>query len=203
MRRKELASRDRELWRELARDCLEGQLAIVTPDGFPRSLAVNFAANDQALYFHGAQAGEKFNVLGKEPRCGFSMIQPLAFLPSTWSSPDNACPASQLYRSIEVKGRCAIVTDLAEKADGLQLLMDKYQPEGGFIPLSAREEMYRKMIAATGVFRIDVESWTGKIKVLQKDPAEQVRKIIAHLEERAQPGDDLTVALIRRYHPSL
>ena len=203
MRRKELASNDDALWRELCAVCGEGILSLVLDSGFPRALAVNFAAEADRLYFHGALAGEKHDLLRRGARCGFSMIQPLAFLPSHWFSERNACPATQLFRSIEVQGQCGVVDDPDEMAHGLQLLMDKYQPTGGFVPLSAGEETYRRRLAATGVFRFSAESWTGKIKLLQTDAEDRALQVIAQLQKRNLPGDALTAELIRRYHPAL
>jgi nitroimidazol reductase NimA-like FMN-containing flavoprotein (pyridoxamine 5'-phosphate oxidase superfamily) len=199
MRRAELSCCDPELFAELARYCGEGYLSLVTADGFPRALAVNFAAQDQTIYFHGAQAGQKFERMAADGRVGFTMVQALSMLPSRWFSADNACPATQLFRSVEIQGRAAVLADPAEKARALQLLMEKYQPEGGYRPLAADDPGYVPALSGVGVFRIDARSWTGKVKLLQSGPEDQRRQVMERLNERGEAVDLLTVELMGRY----
>lgn len=199
MRRGELAVADPGLLEELARLCGEGLLALVRADGFPRALAVNFVLHRGAICFHGARAGEKFERITADGKVGFTLIQALSLLPSTWFSPTYACPATQLYRSVEITGRCVSLDDPAEKAAALQALMDRYQPEGGFQPLAADDPLYRKALAEVGVFRVAVTGWTGKVKLLQDKPAGLRRNIADRLAARGAAVDLLTVALMERY----
>lgn len=198
MRRAELASSDPELFQFLAQHCQEGYLSLVTGNGFPRALAVNFAASGQSIYFHGALAGEKYDRIQAESRVGFAMIQSLSFIPSSWSSPTFACPATQLFRSVEIKGHCYPVDDPSEKGRGLQALMTKYQPEGGYLPIQAGEKSYRKAIGEVGVFRVDPESWTAKVKLMQNEVASNVWEVVDHLRQRGEPIDLVTADLIEQ-----
>jgi nitroimidazol reductase NimA-like FMN-containing flavoprotein (pyridoxamine 5'-phosphate oxidase superfamily) len=199
VRRAELSCHDPELFAELSKICGESYLSLVTACGFPRALAVNFAARDETVYFHGARSGEKFERMTADSRVGFTMVQVLSLLPSHWFSPDNACPATQLFRSVEIKGHAHVVTDPAEKAAALQLLMEKYQPEGGYRPLAADEAMYTSALTGVGVFRIDPQSWTGKVKLLQKLTPDKRQGIVDRLTERGEVVDLLTVELMGRY----
>lgn len=199
MRRDELASQDPSLFQELASSCVEGYLSLLAAQEYPRALAVNFAAIGETVYFHGALAGEKFTLIQAGPRAGFSMVQPLSVIPSTWFSPDFACPATQLFRSVEIKGRCQLVEDLAEKADGLEALMRKYQPEGGYRALTPDDPMYLKPLEQVGVFRVVPDSWTGKVKVLQGKSEPGVDKVMKLLAERGTDLDFQTIDLMRRY----
>lgn len=196
MRRDELLSQDPALFRVLAQECVEGYLSLVTESGFPRGLALNFAAMDQVVYFHGALAGEKFQLIQTEPKVGFSMVQPLSVLPSHWFSPAYACPATHLFRSVEIKGYCRQVNDLTEKARALQALMEKYQPEGGYQAITAGDTLYNKALDGVGIFRVDPESWTGKVKLLQEDPDPSTLKIMEQLRDRGTETDLLTVRLM-------
>jgi predicted FMN-binding regulatory protein PaiB len=78
-------------------------------------------------------------------------------------------------------------------------MMDRYQPEGGFRPIAADAAMYRKALAEVGVFRIEPESWTGKVKLLQDKPDEVRQDVMTLLQGRGQPLDLLTVELMERY----
>lgn len=196
MRRAELESRDPALFQEVSRDCLVGHLALLTAGGHPRSVALNFAAVEQTIYFHGALAGEKFDLIAAAPLAGFTMVKPYSTIPSHWLSPRNACPATQYFKSVEVRGRCLPVEDLAEKAAGLQALMRKHQPEGGYDPITAEAPAYRQALLHVGVFKVEPQSWTGKVKFGQNEPLHVRRKIVRALLERGGPLDGATAAEI-------
>ena len=77
--------------------------------------------------------------------------------------PRYACPATHFCKSVEIRGRCDLVDDLAEKAEALQALMEKYQPEGGHDPIRASDPVYAKALAGVAVFRVS-GAWTAKVK---------------------------------------
>lgn len=193
MRRSELESRDPDLFLEVARDADVGYLSLVTPGGWPRSVALNFAVSGETVYFHGALAGEKCEAIGAGVKAGFTMVKPYSYIPSYFTAPDHACPATHFFKSVEIKGRCEPVTDPAEKARGLQALMDKYQPEGRFKPLDPADPAYRKAIERVGVFRVVPDSWTAKRKFGQNEPKRVREMIIAGLRTRGGPGDEDTI----------
>lgn len=193
MRRRELEVEDPAFFADVAARAMFGTLALILPDGFPRAVAVNFAAVGRAIYFHGALAGEKFEVIRAGGPAGFTMVVPLATLPSRWLAPRHACPATQLFRSVEARGRCVVVEDPLEKARGLTALMDKHQPEGGFDPIDAADPRYRHEIDRVGVFRLDVERWTGKLKVGRDYRADLRRDLIGKLRRRGGPADPATI----------
>jgi nitroimidazol reductase NimA-like FMN-containing flavoprotein (pyridoxamine 5'-phosphate oxidase superfamily) len=192
VRRTELASADRRLFRDLADTCEVGYLALVTAAGYPRSIALNFAAVEETIYFHGARAGEKFELIAASPRAGFTIVKPYSFIPSYWSAPRYACPATHFFKSIEIKGICARVDDPFEKARGLGALMDKHQPEGGFDPIDPGLPHYAKALENVGVFKVTPDSWTGKVKFGQNEPEKLRRIFVARLRERGGPMDEET-----------
>lgn len=196
MRRGELESRDPALFDEVARDCAVGYLTLVTADGGPRSIALNFAALDGDIVFHGALAGEKFTLMQSGPRAGFTMVKEYSFIPSYWSAPDHACPATHFFKSVEIRGRALVVEDAAYKARALQALLEKMQPEGSYVPLDHTLPMYRGALQKVGVFRVVNESWTGKAKFGQNEPARLRRIFVEKLRERGAPVDLLTAAEI-------
>lgn len=200
MRRRELESTDPALFAEIAARAEIGHLVIVTPDGWPRAVAVNFCALGLRIYFHGALAGEKFAVAAAPggARAGFTMNLPHAMIPNYWTAPGYACPATHFFKSVEIKGRCTLVDDPAEKAAALQALMEKYQPEGGFDPIDPADRRYAKALAGVGVFRVDAESWTGKVKFGQNEPAKLRRRFVAELRGRGRPIDLLTADEIEK-----
>ncbi len=89
-------------------------LATTTPEGAPVLRALDATVLDDGVYFHGARAGEKARCLGRP--AVVSAEELVAHVPSWMTDPRWACPASTLYRSVQVHGTLGEVTDLAVKA---------------------------------------------------------------------------------------
>lgn len=66
------------------------------------------------------------------------------------------CEADYLYRSVIIKGRAYIIEDRKENLFGLNCLMGKYQPEGGY------GDYLEEKLKITGIVRIDIEEIVGK-----------------------------------------
>ena len=201
LRRSELESSDLALFRDLTGSCEVGYLSVVTAAGYPRAIALNFAAVDETIYFHGALEGEKYELILANPLVGFTIVKPYSYLPSYWSAPRYACPATQFFKSIEIKGICSAVDDPAEKARGLGALMDKHQPEGGFDPIDPAMPQYAKALENVGVFRVTPDIWTGKVKFGQNEPEKLRRIFVEKLRERGGPMDEETALEIESTLP--
>jgi len=55
--------------------------------------------------------------------------------------------------------------------------------------VSPEDEMYKKVLRATGVFALIPETMTGKFKFSQQKVEEERRRIAAKLRERGNPAD--------------
>jgi uncharacterized protein len=188
VRRKEFEVSDQSRIEEVLQSAEIGYLAVNGADGWPRLTAVNFAYNGRILW-HGAVAGERVECLKKDPRASFFAVSLEAYLPSYFLFEEDASGSSVAFKSVTVRGRCRFIEDPAEKCEVLNLLMEKYQPEGRYRRLSAEEEMYKKVLRMTGVFALIPESMTGKFKFAQQKSEEERRQIAAKLRERGNPAD--------------
>jgi nitroimidazol reductase NimA-like FMN-containing flavoprotein (pyridoxamine 5'-phosphate oxidase superfamily) len=175
-----------------------GYLGIVSPDGWPLAVPVNFVRLEDVLYFHGATRGEKAEALDGRPRVSFTVAEDLSLVPSYFRDPNSACPATQYYRSAMLRGQARPVDDPIEKACALQALMVKLQPEGGHLPISADEPLYEKALRTTAVFAIEVESRSAKFNVGQGLGERQREEIAARLEARGGELDAETATAMRR-----
>ncbi|MBI5179446.1 MAG: pyridoxamine 5'-phosphate oxidase family protein [Nitrospinae bacterium] len=176
-----------------------GQVGIVDAQGYPRVAPLNFVWHGGKVYFHGAMAGEKFSYFkNAECKVAFSADLPYSSIPSYWIAEKYACPATIFFKSVHIKGKGSVVEDAREKAEALQKLMEKYQPEGGFAPITPDDPLYQKPLAETAVFRIDPEQTEVKSKFAQNRPAEVRRALIAKLEERDRGMDRATADEIRK-----
>ena len=139
--------------------------------------------------------------LSADPRVSFSVAKEFAIIPSYFSDPLLACPATAYFKSVLITGRAAIVEDLAEKAQVLQAMMTKLQPEGGHQPIEAEAKEYRGRLKGVAVVRIDSTSITGKFKFGQNLTADKRESVEEGLHKRGLEQDAETVELMRKYCP--
>ncbi|MFQ5500018.1 MAG: pyridoxamine 5'-phosphate oxidase family protein [Candidatus Zixiibacteriota bacterium] len=198
MRRTNFLTDNNQVICELLNESEVGQLGIITDDGYPRVVPVNFVAEGTTVFFHGADEGEKFSVLIRNPKVTFSVSKPYSIIPSYWLAKDYACPATALYKSVQINGMIRIIDDLLEKARVLNLLMDKLQPEGGYKTIDPSEKMYAAALSKVQVFRIETEHFSAKSKFAQNKPESVRRELIVRLEQRNQGMDRVTAGEIAK-----
>ena len=179
-----------------------GSLALITSEGTPLQVPLNFVHLQGQLYFHGSPAGEKVATLKRNGAASFLVVDPHALLPSTFFDPENACPATQFFKSVVVKGRVRLVEDLGEKAQALQALMVKLQPTGGYDPISAENPRYQAALRGVAVIAMSMDSVTGKFKLGQNLSPELADRIMERLEQRNQHQDCRTSNAMEQYRPS-
>ncbi|MFC1997690.1 pyridoxamine 5'-phosphate oxidase family protein [Chloroflexota bacterium] len=115
------------------------------------------------IYMHGAKTGRTPAVIAVNDRVCFSVSEMGRLIPA-----DEAVEVSVEFASVMLFGRVSIVDDETESTHALQLLMDKYFPH--LKPLEDYRPIEPKDLKITAVFRIAIESWSGKEKKVAGDP---------------------------------
>ncbi|HYG69878.1 MAG TPA: pyridoxamine 5'-phosphate oxidase family protein [Anaeromyxobacteraceae bacterium] len=169
-------------------------LASTTPEGLPVLRAIDAAVLDDAIAFHGSRKGEKTLCVGRPAVVAAEEL--VAHLPSWFVHPEHACPATTLYRSVQVHGTLQAVEDPARKAAALEGLMRRWQPEGRYRPIDPEDPYYRKELAGLLVLEVRFERVDGKEKLLQNKRPDEVRNVVQRLRERNAPGDPGAIAAI-------
>src|SRR4051812_10447077 len=77
-------------------------MATTNAAGAPILRVVHGVVDGDALYFHGAPAGEKMEALGRE--AVISVEEVVAEIPSWFADPERACPATTYYESVQLHG---------------------------------------------------------------------------------------------------
>ena len=132
---------------DVCRVCLNGA------DGYPYVVPLNFgeevSGDDVTLYFHCARRGEKLDLIARDPRATFEMDcdHELIFY-------SERMDCTMGYRSVIGRGTIEVVSDEGERLHGLRVLMRHYHAEDFDFSL--------KLLPATTVLRLRVESMTGK-----------------------------------------
>ena len=174
-----------------------GTLAL-SDNGKPYSVPVNFVVIEGVIYFHGAQRGRKMNIISKNIKLSFSVVENYALIPSYFSSTEGlACPATQFFKSIIVDGEAEVVESREEKAKMFEALMQKLQPDGQYLPFEEAE--YDTVLSATAVLKIVPNEIRAKFKFGQHLDKERVTMSLKHLEERGEALDLETLALMKEY----
>lgn len=158
VRRSDRAVQDEAWIADLLRRAPLGFIATST-DGQPfiNSNIFVYDAGAHAIFFHTARRGKtRENVANGAPVC-FTVAEMGRLLPA-----DTALEFSVEYNSVVVFGRAALISDEARATAALQALLDKYfahlTPGKDYRP-PVTEELKR-----TSVFRLDIETWSGKMK---------------------------------------
>lgn len=168
-----------------------GALSTLTKEGAPVIRPMNFVRIGQEIFFHGARTGEKIEGVGKS--ASFVVYKSLSLIPSYWSDELSACPATALYQSVVVKGIFDRVDNFEVKAQALQKLMEKLQPEGKHLTFMDNLDFYKKSIDQLSIFVINQTETSYKVKLGQNWNAEKRIKIRDHLIQRGTAVDLETV----------
>lgn len=153
-----------EAWiREFLHESAVGVLATVR-DGQPFVNSNIFVYNEvrNAIYLHTARTGRTRDNVETASKVAFTVYETGRLLPA-----DEALEFSIEYGGVVVFGAASVVEDPEEAEYGLQLLLDKYAPHlkpgRDYRPITAGE------LKRTSVFRLDIESWSGKRKYVEPE----------------------------------
>lgn len=115
-----------------------------------------------AIYLHAARSGRTPDNLQEPASVAFTAFEMGRLLPA-----DEALEFSVEYGGVVVFGIGRVVDDPIEAEHGLRRLLEKYAPHliagRDYRPITPGE------LERTSVFRIDIQSWSGKRKVAKSD----------------------------------
>lgn len=136
----------------------------VPGDDHPHVNSNLFVYDDEraAIYTHTARTGATSGALAEPVPVTFSAAVMGRLLPA-----DEALEFSVEYAGVVVHGRGSTVEDPEEKERALQSLLDKYAPH--LRPGRDYRPIVPEELKRTAVYRIDIESWSGKEKAAEPD----------------------------------
>jgi len=130
-----------------------------------------------------------------------SVEETVARLPSYFLDAERACPATTLYRAAQAHGVLQAIEEPVRKVRVLQRLMEKLQPEGGYVPLAAESPLYRAQVKGLLIAGFPLAALTTKAKLAQNRTPEQRGVLLEKLWQRGAPGDVRALELIREANP--
>ena len=157
-----------------------GRIASLDKNGYPQVIPMNFVYTQGFVYMHSHPFGEKLDNIRNNPKVGFEVDEHVCFLPSYYFHPSDASQADTLYISIVIKGKAEIVRDTAEKSKALNALMEKYQKEGKYQPLT----FDMRSVDEVAVIKVVPLELHGKYKIGQHWPLPYRLKIASKIIAR-------------------
>jgi uncharacterized protein len=201
MRRNEFNVENQEEIGAFLQEMSFGYLATAGEDGWPHLTPLNYVYLNGSIYFHGSHKGSKMEEIAASGKAAFAVAKEYAIVPSYFSDPVMACPATALFKSVHIRGLAEKVSDTEEKAAVLNALMEKLQPEGGYDPITADDPRYQRELKAVAVVRLSVQEMTAKFKFGQNLDESRRSSIMGQLRERNRPDDAETAELMRKFCP--
>ncbi|MCU0701118.1 MAG: GNAT family N-acetyltransferase [Myxococcaceae bacterium] len=189
-----------ELAHELFRDVEAMQVAGTSADGEVLLKTVHGVVDDGWVCFHSAPAGEKTSMLGRT--VVVSVEETITRLPSWFFDAERACPATTLFRGAQARGVLTEVVDPTRKARVLQRLMEKLQPDGGYVPIEAGAPLYRVAVKGLLIAGVPLAGATAKAKLAQNRSDEARVKVLELLWRRGLAGDARAIELLREANPT-
>jgi len=115
----------------------------------PYVVPLNFGYENGTLFFHCAHEGQKVDIIRRNPRVCFSLVESHRMVTS-----ETSCSWTTRYRSVTGFGTALIMEDRQSKAKALEVIMRQYS--GG------ENQFEDKAVDKVLIIRIDIESMTGK-----------------------------------------
>ena len=175
-----------------------GTLALCS-DNKPYSLPINFVQVKGEIVFHGSNKGKKIEIIKENNMASFSCVESYSILSSYFSTDSgDASPATHFFKSIIIDGSIEFITDYKQKEHALEKLMQKYQKEGKYTPLS--DAMYKRMIPSVCMYKLVPKDISAKFKFGQNFMTERFDRVVQHLKERGSNIDLLTIKLMKELY---
>lgn len=141
--------------REFLRAGTEGRLATCNQAGQPYITPLNYLFHDGKVYFHSQHDGRKLDNIAGNDRVCFEVSTPVKITVAN----KRPCGCSTRYASVLAFGVARVLSDDAQKAALLNLLVEKYA--GG----KAFQRVKKEDAAGCAVVEISVEQISGKRNV--------------------------------------
>ena len=136
---------------KILREGIFGVLSLSGDDGYCYGVPINYAVEDNKIYFHSAKSGHKLDAIKNNDKVSFCVVDSHEVVAEEFTS---------YFTSAIAFGKIKILDDgeVTEKHHALELLADKYC-------LNANAELREKelnRVNAVSILVLEVEHLTGK-----------------------------------------
>ena len=148
--RREKCELEKDYAEKILREGLYGVLAVSGDENYPYAVPINYAVEDNKIYFHSATTGHKIDAIKNNSKASFCVVDKHDIVSEELTS---------YYTSVIAFGKIKIVEDAEEKIRGLELLAKKYSPN---IDKNFKEKEINGKLNGLSVLVMEIEHLTGK-----------------------------------------
>lgn len=95
-------------------------MALAGENNYPYAVPISYVYDGEKLYFHCAKSGHKLDVINRNAKVSFCVIDQDQIVPEEYTS---------CFRSVIVFGTMRVLTDESEKRNAIDKLALKYVPD--------------------------------------------------------------------------
>lgn len=143
---------------------------------------------------HLARPNPVWPAIEENPTVLLTVVGDYVYVPSTWGAAPETPPelgiATSYYATVQLTCAATIVDDDAAKAALLRRALARFQPEGGFLPVTEEADHYARRLPQIRGLRLDVTAVKAKFKYGGNKEPDHRAVIADRLAERAGPMDD-------------
>lgn len=166
-----------------------GRLVTVSAEGRPHIGLYPFVYDGAVIEMHLNRADEQLADVRAHRQCVFEVDDVLGVIPSYWVHPEDAVMATAYHRTVIFECEATVFEDAAVLADQQMRLLARYQPEGGFRPVTPDHVLYRGALAHIAAIRLGITNRRVKFKIGQNRSVEVRAKIAEEMRKRGRPND--------------
>lgn len=127
-----------------------GTLALCDKESYPYALPLSYVYDENCIYFHSAKEGHKIDILQKNPKVSFCIIDQDEIQPLEYTT---------YFKSVIVFGNIEILEDNESKIEPLKKLGSKYAPDN---TEEALEKEIQTGINDLVILKMNIVKITGK-----------------------------------------
>jgi predicted FMN-binding regulatory protein PaiB len=166
-----------------------GRFVSVSASGQPHIGLYPFLFLGSSIEMHTHRDDEQLADVRANKKCTFEVDEIHGTIPSHWVHATNAMFATAYHRTVIFECDAEVSEDHGVLGAQQQRLMDHYQPDGGFKPVSAEHAIYRGPFNQIAALTLTIRERKVKWKLAQNRDRETREKLIVELRKRARPTD--------------
>ena len=124
MRRKDFIFEDTKEIEAILNSIEFGVMAL--PDKIPYAVPISFCYKNNEVYFHGAMAGRKYEILKNNPKVSFTASKLYSYIPSSFMF--GKMVPTQFFFSVFIEGQFEIINNTDKRKEILYEIVKKYEP---------------------------------------------------------------------------
>lgn len=153
---------------------------------------------EKKVYLHLNKNDIQIRQPNENPQAKLTFTEILTLIPSYWIDPNDGGKATMYYRHLELQYSSKVYNKTTELLPILQKMLQHYQNEGAYQPLTINNKLYQSAFATLNIVELKPQKQQTRWKLGQNLPIEKRKEIIAKLTARNKPDDLKSAKLIEK-----